>query len=157
MRKIFNWQTNRSLNFHYWISHFALNGRARIGPWIPLCNDEYKNVKSPRSRWRGRMRFRWKFSTSALLKNVVTLNSLKVTVKKLRAENGAARIQPWSSENYSRHPKFPNLPRFVRQRRQRRLQSLWGYVRYPRIVVRMIVYVESNVIFYISTLNATIY
>lgn len=69
------------------------------------------------------MRFRWKFSTSALLKNVVALNSLKVTVKKLRAENGVARIQPWSSENYSRRPKFPNLPRFVRQRRQRRLQS----------------------------------
>ena len=68
------------------------------------------------------MRFRWKFSTSALPKNVV-LNSLKVTVKKLRAENGVARIQPWSSENYSRRPKFPNLPRFVRQRRQRRLQS----------------------------------
>jgi hypothetical protein len=39
------------------------------------------------------MRFRWKFSTSALLKNVVALNPVKVTVKKLRAENGAARIQ----------------------------------------------------------------
>lgn len=49
--------------------------------------------------WRGRM---WtlfggeKFSTSALLKNFVALNSLKLTVKKLRVESGAARIQPWS-------------------------------------------------------------
>lgn len=53
-----------------------------------------------------------KFSTSALLENVAALNSLKLTVKKLRVESGAARIQPWSSENYSGRPKFPNLPRF---------------------------------------------
>jgi len=84
-----------------------------------MSNRHYRGIEAKEEECASSSR---NFSTSALPKNVV-LNSLKVTVKKLRVENGVTRIQLWSSENYSRRLKFPNLPRFVRQRRQHRLQS----------------------------------
>lgn len=93
-----------------------------------------------------------KFSTSALLKNVVALNSLKLMVKKLHASEVAQHV-------FNR-----GVPKIIRDVRSFRIcrgsydsvvsvANLRGYVRDPWTVARMIVHMGRREVLDVPTLN----